>query len=192
LEVQSPWRVALIMVVAIVAAHLLDGWAYQHLIDGEVYQNDRGRLLRVVGYYPLWIIAAVALWLQTRDRHRALFLGIVPGVGGLIDEVLKLLLRRERPGPHDGEYVFRSFTERPFSTSGLALPSSHAMVAFTGAFVLCKLYPRAWPVWFALAAGTALTRVQAQAHFLSDVVTAAVAAWFVVEICWKRFGTRDA
>lgn len=181
-----PWRILLIGVIAIVLAHLLDGWAWQHVVDGEVYEHDRGRLLRVVGYYPLWIALAVALWLHTRDRRPALLLGIVPGLGGLAAEVLKLLLRRERPGPHDGEYVFRSFAERPFSTSGLALPSSHALVALSGAFILCKLYPRAWPVWVTLGAGCALTRVQAHAHFLSDVVTAGVAAWMLVEVVWRR------
>jgi membrane-associated phospholipid phosphatase len=182
------WRVALIATVLIVASHLLDGWAWRHLVDPEVYGNDRGRLLRVVGYYPLWVALAGALWLQTRDRRRALFLGVVPGIGGLVAEVLKLLLRRERPGPHDGEYVFRAFSERPFSTSGLALPSSHALVAFTGAWVLCRLYPKAWPVWLFLAAGCALTRVQAHAHFLSDVTVAAIAAWMVVEVAWRRVG----
>ena len=190
--VQRPWRVALVCIAAIVVAHLLDGWAWVHLVDPEVYEHDRGRLLRVIGYYPLWIAMGLALWLQARDRRRALLLGLVPGIGGLAAEVFKLLLRRERPGPHDGEYFFRSFAERPFSTSGLALPSSHALVAFSGAFILCKLYPRAWPVWVALGAGCALTRVQAHAHFLSDVVTAAVAAWMVVEVCWTRFGTRNA
>jgi membrane-associated phospholipid phosphatase len=187
-------RVALLGVVAVVLAHLLDGWAWTHLVDPEVYGNDRGRLLRVIGYYPLWIVLAAALWLQTRDRRRALFLGVVPGLGGLAAEVLKLLLRRERPGPHDGEYVFRAFSERTFSTSGLALPSSHALVAFTGAWVLCRLYPRAWPVWLLLAAGCALTRVQAHAHFLSDVTVAALAAWMVVELATRRVGvlaTRD-
>lgn len=181
-------RVALISAVAIIAAHLLDGWAWTHLVDPEVYEHDRGRLLRVIGYYPLWIALAIALWLQTRDRRRALLLGVVPGLGGLAAEVLKLLLRRERPGPHDGEYFFRAFSERPFSTSGLALPSSHALVAMTGAFVLCRLWPRAWPIWILLGAGCALTRVQAHAHFLSDVVVASVAAWFVVEASWRRWG----
>ncbi len=181
-------RIALAAAVAIVLAHALDQWAYLNLVDPEIHNNDRGRMFRVIGYYPLWILMAVALWLHTRDRSRALFLGLMPGFGGLAAEVLKLLLRRERPVPHDGEYFFRAFSERPFSTSGLALPSSHALVAFAGAFALCKLYPRAWPVWLLLAAGCAYTRVVAHAHFLSDVVTAAVAAWFLVEIVarnWK-------
>ena len=59
----------------------------------------------------------------------------------------------------------------------------------TGAFVLCRLWPRAWPVWIGLGVGCALTRVQAHAHFLSDVVTAGVAAWFVVEMSWRKWGT---
>lgn len=184
------WRVASLSIALIVGAHLLDGWAWRHLVDAEVYGNDLGRMLRVVGYYPLWIALALALWLETRDRRRALFLGVVPGIGGLAAEVLKLLLRRERPGPHDGAYVFRAFADRPWSTSGLALPSSHALVAFTGAWVLCRLYPRGWPVWLLLAAGCALTRVEAHAHFLSDVTVAAIAAWMVVEVLSTRTALR--
>ncbi|HRP07587.1 MAG TPA: phosphatase PAP2 family protein [Gemmatimonadales bacterium] len=180
-------RVALFAVAAIIAAHLLDHWAWLKLVDPEIHNNDRGRMFRIAGYYPVWIAMSAALWLQTRDRSRALFLGLMPGFGGLAAEILKLLLRRERPAPHEGEYFFRSFAERPFSTSGLALPSSHALVAFAGAFALCKLYPRAWPVWLTLAAGCAATRVLAHAHFLSDVVTAAVAAWFLVEIVARKW-----
>jgi membrane-associated phospholipid phosphatase len=178
-------RVAVIGALAIVLAHLLDSWAWQNLVDPEVYENDRGRLLRIIGYYPLWVAMGFALWLQARDRRDALFLGLTPGIGGLGAEVLKLLLRRERPRAHDGEYFFRDWGERTFSTSGLALPSSHALVAFAGAFALCKLYPRAWPVWIALALGCSISRVQAHAHFLSDVTVAAVAAWFIVEGCWR-------
>jgi membrane-associated phospholipid phosphatase len=182
------WRFALLATTAIVIAHLLDGWAWVHLVRDGVYDTDRGRLLRVVGYYPLWILMGAALWLQSRDRRRGLLLILVPGVAGLAAEVLKLLLRRERPGPHDGAYVFRSFTDQPWSTKMLGLPSSHALVAFGGAWLLCRLYPRGWPIWLGLAAGCALTRVQARAHFLSDVTVAAVAAWVVVEFCWRRWG----
>jgi membrane-associated phospholipid phosphatase len=100
-------------------------------------------------------------------------------------------MRRERPGVADGAYVFRSFAEKPFSTSGLALPSSHGLVAFSAAWILCRLYPRAWPIWVALAAGCALSRVEAHAHFLSDVTVAAVAAWFMVEMIWRQHGAKE-
>lgn len=181
-------RNLLIAAVAVVVAHLLDGWAWSHLGVEGVYDHDAGRLFRVIGFVPLWLWMGAALWLVTRDRRRAALLALVPALGGLVSELLKLLLRRERPGLHDGAYVFRPFRDQTWSTSGLGMPSGHTMVAFTGAFMLCKLFPRAWPVWITLAAGTALTRVQAQAHFLSDVTVAAVGGWLVVSWCWMRWG----
>lgn len=181
-------RIAILCAAAIVIAHLLDGWAWVTLPKEGVYERDSGRLFRVIGYFPLWLWMGGALWLHTRDTRRALLLALVPGLGGLAAEVLKLLFRRERPGPHDGEYVFRAFTDQPWSTKALGLPSSHALVAFTGAFVLCRLFPRAWPIWIFLAAGNALTRVQAKAHFLSDVTVAAVAAFVVVALSWRAWG----
>jgi membrane-associated phospholipid phosphatase len=183
----SRTRLVLFAVIAIAAALLLDQWGYQQLEKPGVYDRDFGRLLRVIGYFPLWVLLGAALWLQTRDRRRALLLALVPGLGGLAAEILKMLLRRERPGVADGDYVFRAFADRPFSTSGLAFPSSHALVAFSGAFILCKLYPKAWPVWVGLAIGCGYSRIQAHAHFLSDVTVAAVAAYVVVELSWKKW-----
>lgn len=185
-------RTPLIAIAAIVVAHLLDGWAWSHLGKAGVYDHDAGRLFRVIGYLPLWFWLGTAFWLVTRDRRRATLLALVPALGGLVSEVAKLILRRERPGLHDGAYVFRPFADQTWSTSALGLPSGHTMVAFTGAFMLCKLWPRAWPVWIALATGTALTRVQAQAHFLSDVTVAAVGGWLVVSWCWGRWGSKVA
>lgn len=185
-------RIAIVCALAIAAAHFLDQWAWTTLPRAGVYERDGGRLFRIIGYYPTWLWMAAALWLVTRDRRRSLLLALVPGLGGLMAEVLKLLFRRERPGPHDGEYFFRAFSDQPWSTKALGLPSSHALVAFTAAFTLCKLYPRAWPVWVALAAGNALTRVQAKAHFLSDVTVAAVAGFAVAAVSWHLWGPKPA
>jgi membrane-associated phospholipid phosphatase len=65
-------------------------------------------------------------------------------------------------------------------------------VAFGAAWLLCRIYPRAWPVWIAFATGCAVTRVMVQAHFLSDVVTGAVAAYGVVWLVWTRWGKPGA
>jgi membrane-associated phospholipid phosphatase len=62
------------------------------------------------------------------------------------------------------------------------------MVAFGAAFMLAYLFPRARWVWFALAAGCGITRVLARAHFVSDVVVAAVAALATTALLWRRFG----
>jgi membrane-associated phospholipid phosphatase len=90
---------------------------------------------------------------------------------------------------HAGEYGFRAFSERTWSTAGLALPSSHALVAFAGAAMLARLYPRARWVGYVLAAGCGVTRVLAHAHFLSDVVMAAGLGWVVAYVMTRRWPT---
>ncbi len=178
-------RLLLIALVAIVAAHLGDGWAWTHLVKPDIYSHDFGRMLRTVGYLPAWLVLALGIWLETRDRRTALLIALVPTAGGALCAVLQVLVRRERPGLHAGHYYFRPFLDRPFHGSEFGLPSSHAMVAFSGAWLLCRLYPRASPVWLALAVACAISRVAAQAHFLSDVTVGAVTAYFLVAVIWK-------
>ena len=185
-------RFVLFAVIAIIVAHLGDRWAFSHLVSKGVYDHDLGRMLRTIGYFPFWVVAGLAFWLQSRDRRRALLLALTPGVAGLIDEVLKILSQRERPGLHDGAYFFRSFTGQWWKTSDIGLPSSHAMVAFSVAWILCRIYPRASVVWLGLAAGCAITRVAAQAHFLSDVTVGAVAGIVVAEGMWRKWGSRSS
>ena len=183
-----PFRITLIAITAIIAAHLGDRWAWIHVVQLDVYDHDVGRMLRTVGFLPDWLLLGAALWLQAGDRRRAMLLALVPTAAGLLCAILQVLLRRERPGLHDGAYVFRAFSERPFHGAEFGLPSSHAMVAFSGAWLLSRIYPRASPVWLALAVGCAWSRVAAQAHFLSDVTVAAVAAWMLVAVVWRRWG----
>jgi undecaprenyl-diphosphatase len=119
---------------------------------------------------------ALALWLEIRAR-RAWILLASPAIAGAAAELIKLLVRRERPDLHAGAYFFRSFGERPLDTHDIGFPSSHVMVAFAGAAALARLYPRAGAIAFALALGCAVTRVLAQAHFASDVVAGGIAGW---------------
>jgi membrane-associated phospholipid phosphatase len=208
------WRTAfrptaMIIVIAVaaqVAATTLDGWAYRVLVVPDVYDHDWGRMLRVVGFLPTWAVVSAALalsgpesvstssalgltspasgWSSGGSRWRAWLPLIAATAGGIIAEVLKLLLRRERPEAHAGAHVFRRWLDHPLSTSGLALPSSHALVAFAAAAMLARMFPRARWLWFALAAGCALTRVLARAHFLSDVTLAAIVGWAVAAVLW--------
>lgn len=180
----------LLSLLAVVIAHLLDPLAFRYLRVEDIYGRDWGRMLRVLGFLPLWLLAGTALILEDRDTGRRLLRGrgalLVAGatLGGAAAELLKLVFRRLRPGEL-GEYVFRPFTERPFSTAGLGLPSSHALVAFGAAAVLSRLFPRAWWLWWGLAWGCGLSRVAAGAHFLSDVVVAAVVGWLVGALVWR-------
>jgi len=176
--------------IVIAVAHLLDPLAFRYFRLEGVYGADWGRLLRVQGFLPLWLLAGLALMLEDVDRGRRLLRGrgglLIAGatLGGAAAELLKLLIRRLRPGEF-GEYVFRPYTDRPFSTGGLGMPSSHALVAFGAAAVLSRLFPRARWIWWGLAWGCGLTRVAAGQHFFSDVVVAALIGWLLGALVWR-------
>jgi membrane-associated phospholipid phosphatase len=192
-----PPRALLASALLFALACLLDHWAYEHLRVADVYGKDWGRFFRIAGFLPTWMLGSLALILTDagagsppprRFWWRGMLLTAGPLAAGLLCEVLKIILRRERPGLHDGNYFFRSFADHPFSTGAIGLPSSHTMVAFAGAGMASYLFPRTWPAWMLLAAGCAFTRVAAQAHFLSDVTLAAIAGLFVSRFLWLWLG----
>jgi membrane-associated phospholipid phosphatase len=184
-------------VLAIILAHLLDGWAYAHLLAPKFANKDLGRLFRVQGFLPTWIFLGAALVMQDWPRRategtgaalrRGLLVMFSAALGGGLAEVTKILVRRLRPSAEAGEYVFRAWSDRPLSTSGLGMASSHVGVAFGALAMLALLFPRGRPVWFALAAGCAYSRMAAGAHFLSDVTVAAVLGIATAAILWRRF-----
>jgi membrane-associated phospholipid phosphatase len=192
---RTAWLLTLVVVVAGLPM-FADKWVFDHVWHDKLYDQDWARLLRVMGFLPTWLVAAFALYLQTRAAdpvrapRRAWYLAIAPAAAGLLAEILKLLLRRERPEAHGGLYGFREWSDQPFSTVGLALPSSHTMVAFGAATALARLFPRARWVWFVLAAGCGATRVLSRAHFLSDVALGAVMGWTVAWAVWIAMGRK--
>ena len=110
-------KTLLLCTIAVAAAIALDGWAYDHVVFREIYDDDGGRLLRVMGFLPTWGVAALALYLHERGvqptaRRRALLLVGSPIVAGIVAELLKLTFRRERPAVLEGAYSWRPFTER--------------------------------------------------------------------------------
>ena len=184
-------RNLLVLLFALIVAHLLDPFFYTYFRAEDIYSEDWGRTLRVQGYVPVWLAAALALYLHDRPlRMRAALLAGSVVLSGIAGELLKLVFRRERPYSDFGRYVFRSWSERTFSSSGLALPSTHAVVAFGAAAMLARLFPRARYVFWALAWGCGLSRVAAGAHYFSDVVMAAVIAWLVAWLLWRKFETQ--
>jgi membrane-associated phospholipid phosphatase len=175
----APWAIGLALLAVAVA---IDPWAYHHVVLRNVYDFDWGRALRTMGYWPVWAAVSLALWLHDRGRgaagyssaRRAMRLIASASIAGVIAELLKLVVRRERPSLHDGAYGFRAWSDRPLSSSGFGFPSSHAVEAFAAAAVLGQLFPESRALWWALAVGCGLTRIMAGAHFVSDVVAGAL------------------
>ena len=187
------WGGVLAAAGALVLSVALDPWVFRNVTLAGVYERDWGRMLRVTGSLVFWAPLALAVWLAMRSAHhprpgRAALLFWGPALAGGVAELIKLAVRRERPGFADGAYVFRDFAERTWSTSGLGFPTSHGMVAFGGAAVLARLFPGTAPVAYALAAGCAVTRILAGAHFASDAVGGAIFGWAIGALLWRRFG----
>lgn len=184
-DVRQAWVALAVTIAAVLAAVVVDRWAFANVRMPGVYDKDWGRLLRVMGFLGTWAAFAIAVGLHdagarpplAHPRRRAWLLFLAPALAGLVAEVLKIAIRRERPAIHDGTYGFRPWSERTWSGAGLSLPSSHAAVAFGGAAMLAVLFPRARWVGYALAAGCGLTRILAGAHFVSDVLMAAGIGW---------------
>ncbi len=182
-------RPLLIIALSIAGAHLADAPAWRLLHSGDAAAHDWHRLLRVCGFLPTWLAIGAALALVDRAWRRAGPLVLSAALSGLAAELLKLIVRRERPGAA-GEYSFRAFSDDPLSTAALGMPSSHAAVAFGGAWMLARLHPRLAPVPLLLAAGCGLTRVIDRAHFFSDVIAAAGVAWMLAWWLDQRIGSR--
>lgn len=175
------WCVAALALV--IVAHVADEWVWTHIRDTRINDKDIGRFLRSFGYLPTYVVIASALWLNDRGRPqwgwRGGFVLLAPICGGAVAELLKMVVRRLRPDLETFHYVFRPYTEDLFSTRGLGMPSSHTMVAFAAATMLARLFPKAWWLFYVMAAGCALTRILAVGHFLSDNVVAALAGFVV-------------
>ena len=190
-------RFLLVSVLALALAHLVDWWAAGHVVWPRFQNTDLGRLFRIQGFLATWIIVGAALVLvdwplqSIGGRWAALRRGaLVAGsatLSGALGELLKIVIRRQRPGQSAGEYLFREWADRPFSTAGLGLPSSHVVVAFGALAMLALLFPRARPVCYLLAAGCAFSRVAAHAHFVSDVTLAAVVGIATAGLLFRRF-----
>jgi membrane-associated phospholipid phosphatase len=200
----SPARLALYIALAAAGMALaiwLDKAAYLAISNEAAEREDWHRALRILGYLPTWLAIGIAFIMCDWDRSaskpgrtllRGLYIMGSAAAGGAIAEVLKLMLRRERPDMHAGEHVFRPFGEGLLNSSGLGLPSSHTMIAFAAAGALCKLFPRAAPIWLLAAAGCGYTRMLDHAHFLSDVFLGAVlgyaTAWAIALLGPKETG----
>lgn len=201
----SRWkRDALIALGVLLVAMLLDpvlrGWLAldaEHL--ARVERRDGYRLLRVAGYVPAWIMLGVAVWLG-RSRHdpRAPRVGLALVLSaiasGAMAEIVKMFVGRMRPGREAdwslAWYDFRTPLRGFVETSNLGLPSSHAAVAFGGAFAVWLLFPRAGWVALAWAAGCGLTRVRADAHWASDVALGAIVGLVAARLVVWLLGVR--
>ncbi len=196
---RRPWPIfiAFVMIVISVA---LDRWVYDNMSAhtrqavGKLEEEDWYRALRVVGYLPVWMVIGLCFLLIDLGRppirggviRRATLVVLCPAVAGVVSELVKMLVGRVRPGPAIAENdFFKPFLGGFTDGSNLAMPSSHAAVAFAGAFALSFILPRLTPVVILLAVGCGLSRILAGAHWLSDVIVAAAISYALSRALWR-------
>lgn len=186
------------------ALHLVDTPTYRLLVAAGVGKEtvegeDWYELLRAAGSLITWLIIGAALVLHDRLTifaprdpwrvHRRGVLVIASAAGaGLLAELLKVLIARERPILHEGEHVFRPLFSSLFDASGLGLPSSHTAVAFGGAAMLGMLLPGVGPVALLVALGCGISRILTGAHFVTDVFLGALVSVWLARVLYRRFG----
>lgn len=186
---------AVFLIGLVVVSAFDQRWYHVFLSEdrARLERRDWYRLLRIMGYLPTWILISLFLalgpWGKMANRESRMANGGEPdasaslrgtawlpvlsaGLSGAAAELLKLVIGRERPLP-DGSYRFKSFFYGFVDGSNLGMPSSHAAVAFGGAFMLARLFPGLRVVALLLAIGCGVTRMWMGAHFATDVYAAA-------------------
>jgi undecaprenyl-diphosphatase len=118
----------------------------------------------------LWLLVGTAAAARRGDPAVAVRMGVTLGVeSALTNGPIKMAFRRVRPdSDHPPEGPLPYGMHRPVTSS---FPSGHAVSAFTAATLLAG--GPATPLWYALAAAVAASRVYTRMHHTSDVVAGA-------------------
>jgi len=143
----------------------------------------------VYGTVSLGLVATGLLAKNSRLTRTGLRATFSVGLAGASTLALKGLFGRERPDAADGTVDFD-----PFGHSQ-GLPSGHTSLAFALATSLSDDIHRPWATvgLYTLATGTALSRINDNRHWLSDVALGAVVGITSAKLAsgrWQIFGIR--
>ncbi|HEU5306998.1 MAG TPA: phosphatase PAP2 family protein [Acidimicrobiia bacterium] len=146
----------------------IDAWVER--IRGPRLDPVLYRLSSAADHGLLWLLVGASRAARRGDPGIALRMGAALGVESLVTNgPVKAMFRRVRPeSDHPPEGPLPYGLHRPVTSS---FPSGHAASAFTAATLLAG--GPATPMWFALAAMVASSRVYTRMHHTSDVVAGA-------------------
>ncbi len=153
---------------------------------GADLPGDVRRLINVAEVFGLGTsvicIIATAAVLDRRGVRFGGWLAAHALGAGLLADILKLILARQRPrgGELPGNVAETLGTWFPlvnqaegYGSNWQSMPSGHTATAFGLASALAIAYPRGRWLFFGFAVLAATQRLQSHAHFLSDVLAAA-------------------
>ena len=133
------------------------------------------------------VLTAVVLLDPVMRRRIGWGIGATLG-GGLLANIVKLLVQRTRPRAFDLSdgtvwETFGGWIQKNLSSNNQSFPSGHTASAFGLAVILAAWYPRGRWLFITVAALVGMHRIQHLAHFPSDVCAGVAAGWFVAACC---------
>lgn len=192
-SISQLWACAAVLVGLGVACLAIDVPLARLIAD----DNSPGFLRKICGFAELFghglgvlslcvVIAVLDPWHRyALPRIAATSLG-----AGLLANVLKLLVARDRPRSVDLSLVERGLDTfgdwLPLASNasgGQGFPSSHTASAAALAIVLAAFYPRGRWLFPACAALAGLQRILSEAHFASDVLWGAALGCIFAPLC---------
>lgn len=159
------------------------GKLHELLVVGEAFGGGAGAL-----------VIACLLWaVAPQDRCRIPRLLVAGWGAGITANLIKLMVARMRPfyfllSESSGTVgdTFRGWLTWGEGGSQLqSFPSAHSAVAFGLLVALLRYYPRARPIFIAIAIAAGLERMLEGAHYLSDVLCGAGVGWLAGTACFK-------
>jgi hypothetical protein len=137
---------------------------------------------------PLTLYGAGLLKDDTHARETGILSGEALADSAILDQVTKIIFRRERPLYNNARGDFFS------SNAGKnnSFPSSHSMLAWTITGVIVGEYPSKWVQLgaYSLASSVSLMRVLGQEHFPTDVLVGGAAGWLIGHYVFKKHSPR--
>jgi membrane-associated phospholipid phosphatase len=177
--------------------------AIARLVSTHGLPGDVRRLIRLCEVFgwggTVALIVATGAVLDPRGWRVAVRLAACAFGAGLVVDAMKLLVARVRPSAADLQSpvldTFLAWLPLLHSDSlgqryGYAVqsfPSAHAATAAGLAVALAALYPRGRWLFAAFAILAGIQRIEAQAHFASDVLVGAAVGCFVAGITTQLF-----
>ncbi len=190
-------------VVVIIAGFLgLDRWFYEH-VSLNLERPDRvGNRDFYASTKLFWLVCRYAFGYGVVPAAVLVGLGVLrpqswrkPAVGALAIVAAALVangaqaaIGRMRPNQATTHLAFTQPLAELFTKQRVSFPSGEAATALAAAYVLTRLLPRWYAVFYAAAALAAVARLVNGAHYLSDVAAGALLGTVLAMVIFRCSG----